>query len=375
MKPTELLRARVHALWQKKGPVSTALLPFAWITGLVVRRRKRRALAQPAPLSALPTVVVGNLLVGGTGKTPVVIAIAHKLRALGRTPGIVSRGYGAKPGSDPRTGQGMLDAAEFGDEPALIARATGAPVAVHPQRKRAREALAQRFPDVDVVISDDGLQHLALSRDVEIVVQDARGVGNGRLLPAGPLREPAAKLAEVDFIVDNGAPFNEGPAAGHAADGVSFDNGRIDGGGQAVETSRPKRGRPERIAMRLRPTRAEHLASGTRLAWPDWVARHRNTPMAAVAAIGQPARFFDTLRAAGLRLEHTLALPDHDAYDQSPFTALNQDLIAITAKDAVKCGRFADPRVWVVHVEASFSDPSWLDRLAKLLSDAAAQRH
>jgi len=347
VKPADFLRARVHALWQKRGPLSTALLPFSWITGVVVRRRKRRALAQPAPPSALPTVVVGNLVVGGTGKTPVVIAIAHKLRALGWTPGIVSRGYGANLGADPRTGQGLLDAAEFGDEPALIARATGAPVAVHPQRSRARQALAQRFPDVDVVISDDGLQHLALSRDVEIVVQDARGVGNGRLLPAGPLREPAAKLAEVDFIVDNGGPFNDAPSTR----------------------------RPERIAMRLQPTSAEHLAGGTRLAWPDWVARHRNTPLAAVAAIGQPARFFDTLRNAGLRLERTMALPDHDAYRQPPFTALEQELIAVTAKDAVKCGRFADPRVWAVHVEASFSDPSWLDRLAEMLSDAAAQRH
>ena len=374
MRPADFLRAGVLSVWQGKGPISTALLPLAWITSLVVAHRKRRALTQPAAPSALPTIVVGNLVVGGTGKTPVVIALTRTLRALGWTPGIVSRGYGVSVGPTPRTGQGALQADQFGDEPPLIARITGAPVAVHPRRALAREALTQQFPDVDVVISDDGLQHLALSRDLEIVVQDARGVGNGRLLPAGPLREPAAKLAEVDFIVDNGGAFNGGGnelAAGDARRGHAPDNGSGLAGAQA-ETA----GRPERISMQLVPVSAEHLSSGARMAWPDWVARHRDKPLAAVAAIGRPERFFSTLRDAGLRLESALALPDHDAYARSPFAALGQDLIVITAKDAVKCGRFADPRVWVVHVDAQFSDPSWLDRVAtRLRSVKPAQRH
>ena len=367
MKPASGIVARIHAMWQHKGPASTALLPLAWITGLVVRQRRARP--RPAPRSAPPTVVVGNLVVGGTGKTPVVIAMAHRLRALGWTPGIVSRGYGVSLGPAPRTGQGTLDAAEFGDEPALIARATGAPIAVHPKRSLAREALARQFPAVDVVISDDGLQHLAMSRDVEIVVQDARGIGNGRLLPAGPLREPASKLDEVAFIVENGGPFEEG---GQAPPRMP-DEAENQHAGAAKPRGNTER--PERIGMRLEPTSAEQLGSGIRLAWADWVAHHRDSPMAAVAAIGQPQRFFDTLRAAGLRLQSTVALPDHDAYEQSPFTSLGEEIIAITAKDAVKCARFADPRVWVVHVEANFSDPSWLDRLSERLAQAAAQRH
>ncbi len=369
MKPASGIVARIHAMWQEKGPASTALLPLAWITGLIVRARQRRARLRPAPRSALPTVVVGNVVVGGTGKTPVVIAVAHRLRALGWTPGIVSRGYGASLGPAPRTGQGALDAAEFGDEPALIARATGAPVAVHPRRSQARETLARQFPEVDVVISDDGLQHLSLSRDVEVVVQDARGIGNGRLLPAGPLREPASRLDQVAFIVENGAPFEAGGQAPSRMPGEA--------GNRNAEAAQPrsKTERPERIGMRLEPTGAEQLGSGVRVDWTTWVARHRGCPMAAVAAIGQPQRFFDTLRAAGLRLQSTVALPDHDAFEQSPFTPLGEEIIAITAKDAVKCGRFADPRVWVVHVEATFSDPSWLDRLAERLGQAAAQRH
>ena len=367
MKPASGIAARIHAMWQDKGPASTALLPLAWITGLVVRARRRRARSRPAPRSTLPTVVVGNLVVGGTGKTPVVIAVAHRLRALGWTPGIVSRGYGVSLGPAPRTGQGALDAAEFGDEPALIARATGAPIAVHPQRSLAREALARQFPAVDVVISDDGLQHLALSRDVEIVVQDARGIGNGRLLPAGPLREPASKLDEVAFIVENGGPRAAGGHASPQTSGAAY--------GRPTTASKSEAGGPERIGMRLEPTRAEQLGSGATLGWSDWVARHRDRPMAAVAAIGQPQRFFDTLLEAGLRLRTTVALPDHDAYEKSPFGSLPEEIIAITAKDAVKCGRFADPRVWVVHVEANFSDPSWLDRLSERLAQAAAQRH
>lgn len=358
-------------MWRRKGLASTVLLPLAWVAGRVVESRKRRARAHPPQPSALPTVVVGNLVVGGTGKTPVVIAIAKALQARGWTPGIVSRGYGVRLGAEPRTGQGVLDAAEFGDEPALIARATGAPIAVHPRRSLARLALARHFPAVDVVISDDGLQHLSMSRDVEIIVQDARGIGNGRLLPAGPLREPAAKLAEVDFIVDNGGPFHDGPSAPAAS--LQGASGQYAAAGSPREADNGRaaagvpQGRPERISMRLQPAGVEHLSSGTRLAWSEWAARHRDRLLAAVAAIGQPERFFDTLREAGLQLGRAVALPDHDAYASSPFPSLREETIAITAKDAVKCGRHADPRVWVVHVEACFSDPSWLDRLDRIL--------
>ena len=133
----------------------------------------------------MPVVVIGNVYVGGTGKTPMVIATVEG-RARGFNPGVVSRGYGAKIGPEPRVGQGAaLAASAFGDEPALIARASGAPVSVHPKRALAAQALLRAHPDVDVIVSDDGLQHLALARDVEIVVQDERGIGNGRLLPAG----------------------------------------------------------------------------------------------------------------------------------------------------------------------------------------------
>lgn len=354
MKLSGSLVSSVHAMWQKKGLISTLLLPLAWVTGRVVSARKRRAQTRPTE-SAPPTIVVGNLLVGGTGKTPVVIAVIKSLQARGWTPGVVSRGYGVQVGPEPRSSQGELAATEFGDEPSLIAASTGAAVAVHPQRDLARQALSTNFPQVDVVVSDDGLQHLALSRDVEIIVQDARGIGNGRLLPAGPLREPPSKLAEVDFIIDNSTAFKaEQP---HSHDWRKF-----------------AKGGPEQVAMRLQPTFAENLASGKRVPWPLWVRRHHQRPIAAVAAIGQPARFFDTLREAGLELALTKALPDHHAYKHSPFTGISEHVVVITAKDGVKCRHFDDPRVWVVHIEAIFSNPEWLDRLEqKLLAIAAVQ--
>lgn len=297
MNAPRCLRRLLERQWRQGGWLSTLLRPLAALTGLVVARKRNAYLtgARAAWRAPVPVVVVGNIYVGGTGKTPVVIEVVRQLQARGWTPGVVSRGYGVDVGAAPRVGQGQLAAADYGDEPALIARATGAAIAVHPHRPRAVQALLRAHPGVDVVVSDDGLQHLALARDVEIVVQDERGVGNGRLLPVGPLREPAQRLADVDAIVTNA-------------------------------------GRPR-----------------------------------AAAGIGNPARFFQTLEQAGIRPAHTLALPDHYAYAQSPFTALDADLILVTAKDAIKCAALDDPRLWAVQVGTRLSDPDFGDWLSATL--------
>ncbi|CAM5394151.1 Tetraacyldisaccharide 4'-kinase OS=Eoetvoesiella caeni OX=645616 GN=lpxK PE=3 SV=1 [Eoetvoesiella caeni] len=343
MKATARLVDGIHRMWQTKGLASTLLLPLSWLAHLAVLYKQKRYRKQASywPAGPRPIVVVGNILVGGTGKTPVVIALTQALRAKGWHPGIVSRGYGVKLEARAKVGQGRLDAAGFGDEPALIARSTGAPLAVHPSRVLAVQALVRAHPEVDVIISDDGLQHLALQRDVEIVVQDARGLGNGRMLPAGPLREPAAKLAQVDYLITNVAASQPAPPP--------LPVGAL------------------QLCMRLQPERVEHLASDLSATWPEWLARHAAGTIAAVAAIGQPDRFFSMLRGHGLRLDAAIALPDHDPYSSSPFTALNADVILITAKDAVKCARFNDPRIWVVNVAPQFSDIGWLDGLNEKL--------
>ncbi len=354
MKPSVFLHAAMQKAWQRKGLLSTLLWPLSMLARGVIARKRARFLTHPDRVyrASLPVVVVGNLYVGGTGKTPVVIALAQALQARGWTPGIVSRGYGARLGRQPRTGRGQTDPALFGDEPALMTAVTGAPISVHPQRPLALRALQANYPEVDVVISDDGLQHLALGRDLDIVVQDGRGMGNGRVLPAGPLREPASRLQTVDLIITNLAP-GEPPPPGITTPATQ-------------------------VFMHLYPCAMEHLESGTLLDWTAWQARYGKESIAALAAIGRPERFFAMLRHAGLTLAQTRALPDHDAYaGASPFSALQSTLILITAKDAVKCRRFQDERLWIVHAEPVFSDPHWADRISDALHTVAdaAPRH
>lgn len=332
--------------WQRGGWLSTALRPLSALTAWAVAR-KRAGYASGVKVSyraPVPVVVIGNIYVGGTGKTPMVIATVENLRARGYTPGVVSRGYGVKVGPHPRVGLGDLEADRFGDEPALIARATGAPVSIHPKRALAAQALLQAHPRVDVIVSDDGLQHLALARDIEIVVQDQRGVGNRRLLPAGPLREPASRLADVDAVVTNiGTP--------DTLPGVS-------------DTTN---GRPRQIQMWLEAGLTRHIGGHATRPLSAFAGQPR---IAAAAGIGNPERFFTTLRAAGITLSATLALPDHHAYATSPFQALDADVILVTAKDAIKCGALNDPRLWEVPVQAAFSDPGLFDWLAEALRAA-----
>ncbi|MBV6271749.1 tetraacyldisaccharide 4'-kinase [Alcaligenaceae bacterium CGII-47] len=322
-------------VWSGTGLTSTVLLPISWIIRAVSTYRARcvRRYPERAYHAPVPVVVVGNIMVGGTGKTPIVIALVEALRACGWTPGVVSRGYGARPTSQVQLSMDDASVQTLGDEPALIARQTAAPVAVHPQRVRAIRTLLTRCPNVDVIISDDGLQHLAMARDLEIIVQDERGTGNGRLLPAGPLREPACRLNRADWVITT---LSAGSICASTTSGLT---------------------------VQLRPTHVEHLATGENLDWEHWQARYTQFPCSALAAIGQPERFFTMLRASGINLAQTRALPDHDAFQDNPFADLPDAPVLITAKDGIKCKDLGDPRVWVVHVEPVFSDPLWIQQV------------
>ncbi len=345
MKPNGFLERTLQRQWQHGGWLSTLLRPLGALAAGFVRRKRQayRSGARAAWQAPVPVIVVGNIYVGGTGKTPVVIAILEGLRARGYTPGMISRGYGAKIDGAPRVGQGRLAASAFGDEPALIAAVTDAPVAVHPRRADAARALLAAHPGIDVIVADDGLQHLALARDIEIVVQDERGVGNARLLPAGPLREPASRLRDVDAIITNSntpapAPAPDGPAA--------------------------------RWTMWLEPQSARRLSDGAEQSLEAFAGQ----PVAAAAGIGNPERFFRTLEAAGIQPVPRLALPDHYDYARSPFTGISADTILITAKDAIKCAALHDPRLWSVQVRARFAPDGFLDWLHARLRALAPRR-
>ena len=274
----------------------------------------------------MPVLVVGNLVVGGAGKTPTVIAAVQALRAAGHRPGVISRGYGRRlHGTEPRAVGAHDRASEAGDEPLLIARRTGVPVWVGRDRPACAAALCKQHPEVDVLVCDDGLQHQALARQAEWVVFDERGLGNGLLLPAGPLRQSLPDRPSAITRVLYNAPAPSTPLPGWVL---------------------------ERQANHAWPLAAW---------WAGENARHvplqslRDRPLLAVAGLAAPQKFFAMLRAAGLQIQ-PLALPDHHAYAELPWAPDTPDVIT-TEKDAVKLdpmylpGLRSGTRVWVVPLD------------------------
>ena len=328
-------RTRLVRGWYEDAWWLRLLAPLSWLFGILARRRRMAALTgrRPPWRAPVPVLVVGNLTVGGTGKTPFVIWLVRHLRERGLKPGVVSRGYGGRGGrnpvSIPATG---ADPALSGDEPPLIAARTGVPVVVCRNRVKAVRHLVQRH-EVDVVVSDDGLQHYALARDVEIAVIDGdRGFGNGRLLPSGPLREPASRLAEVDLIIANRRP------SGMA-------------GNETV--------------MHVRPRFFTNLKTGARMAPDQFAAHYPNVN--AVAGVGNPDGFAETLRALGLR-PALQALDDHHRYSGDEVRFANDWPVVCTEKDAVKLRRLdiALDHCWSLEIEIEI-DQAGAGRLEEVL--------
>ena len=329
-RPARGNRVLRHALM----PLALIPLSLLFRAGVGTRRLLSRLSRGAVKRISVPVIVVGNITVGGSGKTPLVIALVEALRREGYVPGVVSRGYRAKATRSKRAVESVDaavdDAAErFGDESVLIRQRTGAPVFVGRRRTRAARALLAAHPEVDVLIADDGLQHYALARNFEIAVFDARGAGNGRLLPAGPLREPLGRLIDIDAIVLNGD------------DAVLP---KIPGG--LVPSRAPYR-------MTLVPSDAYRVNnSGETRA----LQQFRGRRLTAAAGIGNPQRFFALLHRAGLKF-HRMPLDDHHRYRDNPFAGRHAEAVLMTEKDAVKCRRFEESRMWAVPVSARI-DPA-----------------
>lgn len=325
---------RLLDAWYNGHPALVLLRPLECLYRRVVNRKRARFLAGQGDIytAPVPVVVVGNITIGGTGKTPLILWMIDHCRARGLRVGVVSRGYGAKPPSLPWRVLPQQTAEHAGDEPLLIVNRTGVPLMIDPDRSQAVRALLAEEP-LDLILSDDGLQHYRLNRDLELVLIDAvRGLGNRRCLPAGPLREPVERLQSVDALLYNGAGADR-------EDGFGF---------------------------QLNPSALVNLVTGERRPvdhFPPGQQLH------AVAGIGNPQRFFNTLEGLHWR-PVTHAFADHAVFSAQALSFTPALPVVMTEKDAVKCASFAAPDWWYLAVEAAPSPAfvSWFDsQLTRLL--------
>ena len=324
MKPAAWAEALLAKHWwqPRRTGLSWMLQPLAWLYGRLVQAHRARSRTGRAPV---PIIVVGNLVTGGAGKTPTVIALVQALAGLGKRPGVVSRGYGRR-GSSPQAVQADSTPQAVGDEPWVVQRRTGVPVWVGQDRLAACLALCQAHPDIDVLVLDDGLQHHALHHDAAVVVFDERGVGNGALLPAGPMREPLPDVVPAHWRVLYTAGLRSTPWPGALA---------------------------QRQIQLAWPLDAWHAGDASRCL-PLQALGGR--PLLAAAGLAAPEKFFSMLEGCGLHIDR-LPLPDHHAYETLPWPASTAEIIT-TEKDAAKLApsRMGSTGVWVVPLDLPLPD-------------------
>jgi tetraacyldisaccharide 4'-kinase len=329
------MQRHIESLWYRISTWHILLWPLSLVYGAVtaLRRRLYRAGIFKIQKLPVPIIVVGNITAGGSGKTPLVTWLAEFLRNKGYTPGVISRGYGRE-GDEVREVSALSQASEVGDEPLLISRRANCPVVVGRNRVQAALSLLQKNPQVNVIISDDGLQHYPLARDMEICVVDGvRGFGNGMLIPAGPLRESVTRLNTVDAIIANGGDKN------NSIKSYSY-----------------------KTSMKLIGAQFSHLKNTRQ---PACAENFKGKNIHAIAGIGNPARFFAHLKSLGLQFtEHPF--PDHHVFSVADIAFENAEVILMTEKDAVKCASFATEPCWSLAVSAELDTSFGELVLAKL---------
>ncbi|MCX8739869.1 tetraacyldisaccharide 4'-kinase [Gilliamella sp. B2824] len=333
----------IEKLWYGKNRLYWLLIPFSLLYGLIVfiRRQLYRFGLLKSWHSPVPIVVVGNLSVGGNGKTPFTIGLIQALQAKGFHVGVVSRGYGGKADSYPLILDNNTTTAQAGDEPVLIYQRTQAPVAVAPKRVDAVKALLKHY-QLDVILTDDGLQHYALARNIEVVVVDGkRQFGNGWWIPAGPMRERQNRLRSVDVIIINGDS----------------------------DSLLPEKYPNKTYTMQLAPNCAINLLTQEKKP----LSSLQN--ICAVAGISNPKRFFDMLTMMNADLIKTVSFADHQQFTLPLLAdiATDQQIILMTEKDAVKCQQFALPNWWYLPVDAIIPMPA-INHICSLLADITSHR-
>jgi tetraacyldisaccharide 4'-kinase len=346
------MRAQFEAFivqeWQQGSIWQIILRPLSWLFAAIAATRRflfRTGISKITKVG-VPVVIVGNISAGGTGKTPLVIAIAELLEKSNRHPGVVTRGY-VQSRMQPRTlappivsQRGTITAS---DEAMLMSQRLHAPVFANPDRVAATELLLKRYPNTDVIISDDGLQHYRLGRDIEIAVIDGqRGFGNKQLIPAGPLRESVARLKTVDCIVVNGV----------AKIGLDLEQ-------YGVPVFR----------MNLGNEKFSKLSGGEAIIASEFQTMLAAKKIHALAGIGNPQRFFDHIKRLGIICNATHPFSDHHAFVRADLNFPDADIILMTEKDAVKCKAFADDRMWSMRVDALLPpefDEFILERLSSI---------
>ncbi|MCW8826041.1 MAG: tetraacyldisaccharide 4'-kinase [Gammaproteobacteria bacterium] len=314
----------IESVWQQRGVAAWMLYPLSLLFAAIAATRRllfKLNILKSYP-SAVPIIVVGNITVGGSGKTPTVIWLCSELKRLGKNPGIISRGYGGQAEIWPQDVTAESAPQMVGDEAVLLSTRTGCPMVVGPDRVAAAQMLHDKH-GVDIIISDDGLQHYRMQRDIELVIIDGkRRFGNRFLMPAGPLREPVRRLKSVDFVINNG--------------------------GEAIS------GQQQEIEMRLQPATLYNLKSGEQIEVADFIERFGNS-VHAVAGIGNPVRMFNLLSELGFNVT------EHPFTDHHPFQPVDLELlpelpIIMTEKDAVKCTQFATENHWALPIEAQLPE-------------------
>lgn len=320
----------LRAWHQKNAFFYLVLIPVSWIFGLLtwLRRLGYESGILKSHALSVPVIIVGNINMGGSGKTPVVMWLVEQLKKNGYSPAVISRGYGGNSTTTTQVKQDSL-ATEVGDEPLLISKRCGCPVWIGANRVQVGRALLKVHPECNVIISDDGLQHYRLKRDIEIAVVDKEIVGSQYLLPAGPLREPLSRLQTVDVVISNG-----------------------------------EKTMPEAYPMQLEGTQFYNLLDATlKAAQTDF----KDKNIKALAGIGKPERFFSHLKSLGLNFTG-VSFDDHHAFTAQDLANIECDVLIMTEKDAVKCQAFAQDHHWVLPVEAKMDDalfPAVLEKLHK----------